>query len=162
MKALILKIMIGLPVVTMILLMVVQLPKLWAHTGHRPDIFGLALMQGGLPLLPYGFFAIALWFAADMIARVRPDAPLEPVLCKGLRRSGAGLVLGGLAIGLNVTPWVWREVYNNTSRQPGVANDVLLTLTFVALGLILIGVAQRLRTLQDRRETLSAELEQYV
>ncbi len=162
MKALILKIMIGLPMGIMVLLMVIQLPKLWAHTSHRPDIFGLALLQGGLPLLPYGFFAIALWFAADMIARVRPHTPLEPVLSRGLRRSGAGLVLGGLAIGLNVTPWVWGEVYNNTGRQPGVANDVLLTLIFVALGLILLGLSQRIRMLQAAREALSAELEQYV
>ncbi|MDC7695445.1 hypothetical protein [Asticcacaulis currens] len=162
MKALFLKIMIGLPMGIMALLMIVQSPKLWAHTGHRPDVFGLALLQGGLPLLPYGFFAIALWFAADTIARFRPHTPREPVLCKGLGRSGAGLMLGGLAIGLNATPWVWGEVYNNTGRQPGVTNDVLLTLTFVALGLILLGLSQRIRALQTAREALSAELEQYV
>lgn len=162
MKALILRTMIGLPTGIMVLLVAVQLPKLWANTSHRLDIFGLALLQGGLPLLPYGFLAIALWFAADMITRVRPDTPLEPVLSKGLRRSGAGLILGGLAVGLNVTPWVWGEVYNNTGRQPGVANDVLLTLIFVGLGLILLSLSQRIRTLQVAREALSAELEQYV
>lgn len=162
MRTLALKTLIGIPVVGMIVLMIVQLPKLWTMVDGRLDLLGLAFMQGGLPLLPYGFFAMALWFAADLIARVRPDAPLEPVLCKGLYRAGAGLVLGGLALGLKVTPWVWQEVYNNTGPQRGIANDILLTLTFVALGLILIGVGQRLRALQAAREALSAELEQYV
>ncbi|ESQ81332.1 hypothetical protein [Asticcacaulis sp. YBE204] len=158
-----LKWLVGLPVAGIALLTLVQLPKLWTLVGQRPDIFGLAVLQGGLPLLPYVFFAAALWFAADMIGRVRPDMPLEPVLIRGLRRAGTGLILGGMALGLKVSPWVWTEIYNNTGPQPpGTANYVLFALVAGLMGAVLIAVAGRIRHLQTARSALQSELEQYV
>lgn len=158
-----LKLMVGVPLLAFIIATVVQLPKVWALTSGDPYRLGLAVLQGGLPVLPFVFYALAIWFGADMMARVKPGTVLEPILIKGLKRSGLCLGLGALALYLESSLWAWQTVYGNEAPpKPGSSADFLQTTTTLWIGLILYVLAERIRLIQIKRESLIDELSTFV
>jgi hypothetical protein len=157
------KLVVGLPVAFMALITVVQLPKVWAMSGGNLNIIALAVLQGGLPLLPFVLFALAIWCAADMISRVKPDIALEPLLIRGLGRCGLWLILGSAALLAGLSDWAWHTVYDNVGPQPlGRANDYLLAAVLMLIGVLLIIAARRIEPLYSQRRALQSELSQFV
>ncbi len=158
-----LKLMVGLPLAIFAIATVVQLPKVWSLLGGDPYRLGLAVLQGGLPVLPFMFYALAVWFGADMIARVRLDTVLEPLLIKGLKRSGLCLGAGSFALYVESSLWAWQTIYGNDIPPPqGHSIDFFHATTTLFIGLILYGLAERIRLMQVKRETLSNELSNFV
>lgn len=158
-----LKLMVGLPLALFAIVTVVQLPKLWNLLGGDPYRLGLAVLQGGLPVLPFVFYALAIWFGADMIARVKPDTVLEPILIRGLKRSGLCLGAGSIALYVRSSLWVWQNIYGNDIPQPqGHSSDFLHATIALLIGLILYCLAERIRLMQVKREKLTSELSNFV
>ncbi|MDC7676290.1 hypothetical protein [Asticcacaulis machinosus] len=158
-----LKLIVGVPLALYAIVTAVQLPKLWRLLEGDPYRLGLAALQGGLPVLPFVFYALAIWFGADMIARVRPDTVLEPLLIKGLKRSGLCLGAGSIALYVESSLWAWQTIYGNDTPLPqGHSIDFFHATTTLFIGLILYGLAQRIRLMQVKRETLAIELSNFV
>ncbi|WAC46821.1 hypothetical protein OVA03_08825 [Asticcacaulis sp. SL142] len=158
-----LKLMVGLPLTVFAIVIVVQLPKLWSMMEGDPYRLGFAVLQGGLPVLPFVFYALAIWFGADMIARVKPDTVLEPILIKGLKRSGLCLGAGSIALFVRSSLWIRQNIYgNDIAPRQGLSIDFFHATIALLIGLILYCLAERIRLMQVKREKLTSELSNFV
>ncbi|WKL58775.1 hypothetical protein Q1W73_07250 [Asticcacaulis sp. ZE23SCel15] len=158
-----LKLMVGLPLTVFAIATVVQLPKVWSLLGGDPYRLGLAVLQGGLPLLPFCLYAMAIWFAADMVARIIPGQPLEPILIKGLKRSGLWLGAGSIALYVRSSAWAWHTIYGNHGSQPlGTANYTLFAMVTLLVGLILYNLSAQIHYIHAQRDALKTELDSFI